>query len=155
MLRKKKDESWLPARMEPLKPLEYNGKILLAWGEAIDGNVGIRDWLMRHGYPELGVFVFALRLKPDARQWLMENGYAHLMAMIHGAEGNASAVNWLERSGFPILSKMALAVDGHREALEWLMSNGHADFAVLAVKMRRVKDEIEQDNNDIHRISKE
>ena len=52
--------------------LAYPKKILVAWGEAISGNSEIRDWLMKNGYPELGVFVFALHLKPDARQWLIK-----------------------------------------------------------------------------------
>ena len=38
----------------------YSEKILLAWGEAIGGNLEIRDWLMKNGYPELGLFCFAL-----------------------------------------------------------------------------------------------
>lgn len=144
-----------PERTAPLQPLEYNGKILLAWGEAISGHAEIRNWLMANGYPELGIFCFALRNKEDARKWLMENGYAHLQAMINGSEGNITAIHWLENKGFSILAKMALVGDGHQEALEWLISNGHRDFAVIATRIRQVKDEIEMDNNDIHKISKE
>ena len=47
---------------------EYPAKVLLAWGEAISGHVGLRDWLIRNGYPELGIFTFALRNKDDARK---------------------------------------------------------------------------------------
>ncbi|MBK7945117.1 MAG: hypothetical protein IPJ85_07365 [Flavobacteriales bacterium] len=49
----------------------------------------MRDWLTTNGYPELGIFTFALRNKADARKWLMENGHPHLMAVINGIEGKA------------------------------------------------------------------
>ena len=47
---------------------EYPPKILVAWGEAISGNGEIRDWLIKNGYPELGLFTFALRNKDDANR---------------------------------------------------------------------------------------
>jgi hypothetical protein len=31
----------------------YPAKILVAWAEAIGGNVAIREWLLRNGYQEL------------------------------------------------------------------------------------------------------
>ena len=58
--------------------MEYPAKVLLAWGEAISGHVGLRDWLMKNGYPELGIFTFALRNKKEARQWLMAVSYTQL-----------------------------------------------------------------------------
>ena len=78
---------------------DYPAKVLLAWGEAIGGNAALRDWLMRNGYPELGIFTYALRNKQDARKWLMENGHAHLMAVITGIEGDVKALDWLDRNG--------------------------------------------------------
>lgn len=150
--RKKKEES---KSLPPLKPLEYSPKVLIAWGEAIAGNGEIRNWLIQNGYQELGLFCYALRNKDDAREWLMDNGYAHLAAMINGAEGNPTAVEWLSQNGYSILAHMAMAGDGNRDAQEWLIQNDHREFAVIATKIRQVKDEIEFDNNDIHRISKE
>ena len=38
---------------------EYPAKVLLAWGEAIMGHAQLRDWLIKNGYPELGIFTFA------------------------------------------------------------------------------------------------
>ena len=130
---------------------EYPAKILLAWGEAISGNAALRDWLTQNGYPELGIFTFALRNKADARKWLMDNGHPHLMAVINGIEGKQEALDWLERNGLFALKQMALAADNDREAFNWLLANNRRDLAMLSHKMSVVKNEIEDDNNDPHK----
>jgi hypothetical protein len=133
----------------------YPLKIILAWGEAISGNDKIRNWLMQNGFEELGVFCFALRNKADARKWLMDNGHPELMALINAAEGNPSALLWLKNNQFILLHTMALAVDNDEEALRDLMQHGEKEWAGLAIKMRAVKNSIEWDNNDVHKISRE
>jgi hypothetical protein len=136
-----------------VRKLEYPPKIIVAWGEAISGNAKIRDWLIANGYQELGVFTFALRNKTDARKWLMDNGFPHLMALINGVEGNKQAIEWLRKFNFTILEKMALAGDGDEDAYAWLKKNGHHDLFVLTQRIQTVKDDIEADNNDPHKIS--
>lgn len=136
-----------------LKGLEYQPKVLLAWGEAISGNVKIRDWLTQNGFPELGVFCFALRNKDDARDWLMKNGFQHLMALINGAEGNKNALIWLKLHQYEVLLRMAQTGDGDEKAYQWLMSNDLKIFALIAKKIEFIKDQIEEDNNDPHKIS--
>lgn len=131
--------------------LNYPVKILVAWGEAISGNKEIREWLIKNGYPELGLFVFALNNKDDARDWLIKNKHPHLMALINGIESNTQALMWLEKHNFPILKHMALAGDGDKEALNWLLKNGHREFAMLARKMEQVKMQIDNDNSDVHK----
>ncbi len=132
--------------------VKYPPKILVAWAEAISGNSEIRDWLIKNGYKELGLFTFALRNMDDARLWLMENGFPELLALINGIEGNVQAIQWLDSNGFKILSIMALAADGNKSAKEWLLKNNKL-LAMVALKMEFVKDEIERDNNDAHKIS--
>lgn len=136
-----------------LKGLPYNDKILVAWGEAISGNTKIRDWLTQNGFPELGIFCFALRNKNDAREWLMKNGHPHLFALINGVEGNKNALMWLKVHQFALLHKMALAGDGDQAAFEWLVQNGYKILALIAKKIEFIKDQIEENNNDPHRIS--
>lgn len=131
----------------------YPAKILLAWGEALTGNRGIRDWLMKNGYPELGIFCFALRNQQEARDWLMENGFPHLMATINGAEGNEQAFEWLKIHGYDVLSRVARAGDGDDDSVHWLKQRNQPEFAMLALKIRYIKNQIEDDNNDIHKIS--
>lgn len=132
--------------------LKYPSKILLAWAEAIKGNSEIRDWLIKNGYPELGIFTFALRNKHDARQWLVQNKFPHLMALINGAEGNEEAIQWLEKGGFGVLAKVALAGDRDVEAFVWLRERDSL-FAKIAREIMIVKTEINDQNWDYHRIS--
>ena len=134
---------------------EYPAKVLLAWGEAIAGNTGLRDWLMKNGYPELGIFTFALRLKQEARKWLMDNGHPHLMAMIRGIEGDASALDWLDRNGMHVLRQVALVGDGDKDAFNWLLNHGHRELAMAAHRMYVVKREIDEDHNDPHKFAQD
>lgn len=131
---------------------DYSTKILVAWGEAITGNGEIRDWLTKNGYPELGIFTFALRNKDDATAWLMNNKFPHLVALINGIEGNPQALKWLEENGFTNLNIMALAADHNEKATLHLMKKDKL-LAMLALKMGAVKDQIDIDNSDVHKIS--
>lgn len=135
--------------------LEYPAKILLAWGEAISGNPGIRDWLLKNGYPELGIFTFALRNRQEAREWLMKNGHPHLMAIITGIEGDRKALAWLDAHGMHVLKQVALTGDGDREAFQWLVHNGHRELAVIGQKMHKVKSDMDEEYGDPHRFPTE
>lgn len=132
--------------------MDYPVKILLAWGEAISGNAQLRDWLVKNGYPELGIFCFALRNKPDARDWLMKNGHPQLMAVINGIEGDEGALDWLERNGMQALKQVALTGDGDAEALKWLVANGHRELAMLGHKMHVVKRGLDDEYTDPHKF---
>ena len=57
----KKNKDKKKAGKSSIKPINYPPKILVAWGEAISGNSKILDWLMKNGYPELGIFCHALK----------------------------------------------------------------------------------------------
>lgn len=134
--------------------MEYPAKVLVAWGEAISGHAGIRDWLIRNGYPELGIFVFALHLKPDARQWLMDHGHPHLMAVIRGMEGDEQALDWLNAHGMQVLRKVA-ECGGDEAALQWLLREGRRELAMLGLKMWSVKMKIEEDHQDPHKYPRD
>ncbi len=139
-----------------LKPLNYPPKILVGWAEAIGGNTSLRDWFLEsEEFKELGMSIHALLLKEDARIWLMKNGYAHLMAMINGAEGNEEAIHWLNKSNFQVLKHVALAGDRNQESLTWLIRNKHLEFAMIAERIRVLKDQIEDTHNDVHSFGKD
>lgn len=131
----------------------YPAKILVAWAEAIGGNKKIREWLAANGYPELSVFIFALNNKDDAREWLLKNDQQHLLATIEGAEGRKEAVEWLKKYKFDVLAHVSMTGDGNQLSFNWLLNNGHREMAIVAKRIEEVKDMIEQDNNDVHRIS--
>ncbi len=127
---------------------QYTEKILIAWGEAISGNSEIRDWLMKNGYPELGLFCFALYFDEEATKWLMKNA-PHLLATIHAVEGKKGALPWLQKNNFSLLYKVAKASDGNKDEMRWLMQNDPL-FAALSQRIKKVKDDIEEKNNDVH-----
>ena len=128
---------------------KYSEKIVVAWGEAISGNTEIRDWLMKNNYPELGLFCHALYFDKSATDWLMKNA-PHLLAAIKGVEGKKDPIHWLEMNGFKLLAKVAKAADNDKEQMRLLMLNDKL-FGVLAQRIKAVKDEIEEANNDVHR----
>ncbi len=127
---------------------KYPEKILLAWGEAIGGNSEIRDWLLKEGYPELGLFCFALYFDKKASNWLLQNT-PHLLALIKATEGNKDARIWLKIK-FPTLHKVALAADGEISEMEYLLKKDRL-MAGIAQKLKYTKDQIEEANNDVHR----
>ncbi|MGC6470282.1 MAG: hypothetical protein ACON4E_03305 [Flavobacteriales bacterium] len=127
----------------------YPEKILVAWGEAISGNTEIRDWLMKNNYPELGLFCFALYFDKKASNWLLKNA-PHLLATIKGVEGKKEALIWLEKNGFHLLARVAKAADEDKNQMKWLMINDRL-FALIAQRIKMIKDDIEEINNDVHR----
>lgn len=128
---------------------KYPEKILIAWGEAISGNREIRDWLMKNNYPELGLFCFALYFDKRASEWLIKNA-PHLLATIKAVEGKKEPLRWLEKNGFHLLACIAKAADGDQDQMKWLMTNERL-FGVIAQRIKMVKDDIEDANNDVHR----
>ena len=134
---------------------EYPAKVLLAWGEAIAGHAGLRDWLIKNGYPELGIFTFALRNKTDARDWLMKNGHQHLMAVITGIEGDTGALAWLDHFNMHVLKQVAMVGDGNEQAVRWLIDHGHKELALAGLKMHKVKSDMDEDYSDPHKFSVE
>lgn len=130
----------------------YPSKILLAWSESIKGNKQITDWLIKNGYPELGMFYFAVRNDQKAKKWYIANNHPILLALINGAEGNEKAQQWLKKGGFDILYQVAKAADNEDKSIQWLKKNGHVEFSIIAHSIKIIKNQIEMRNNDIHNI---
>jgi hypothetical protein len=144
-----------PGRYLAAVKLEYPAKVLLAWGEAISGNRPIRDWLMKNGFPELGIFTFALRNNREAREWLMQNGHPHLLAVITGIEGDEKALKWLDDHRMHVLRQVALTGDGDEQAYRWLVEQGHRELAVIGKKMHKVKSDLDDEYGDPHRFPRD
>ena len=111
-----------------LGSMQYPAKVLLAWGEAISGNRQLLDWLMSNGHP-------------------------HLMALVNGAEGNKNAIVWLHQYGYTYLADMALGADNDDDAIQRLISAEQREWAGVALKIRSVKNQIEERHNDVHSLS--
>lgn len=134
---------------------QYPIKVLVAWGEAISGNRELRDWLLGNGFPELGLFVHAMHNQQSAREWLQQEGFPELMALCCGTEGDARAVQWLLNHGHITLANMARAADNDDDAMRILMEEPDRIWATLALKMRSIKNGIEERHNDWHSFNKD
>lgn len=153
----KKDHSAAQKRAEivPMKPINYPAKIILAWAKAIEGNDEILLWLKDNGYEELTMATYAILLKDEAREWLPQNGYPQLLAFINAAEGNEKAQRWLMLNDMELLYHMALAIEDEQSSWEWLGQNATADLFLLTRTIKKVKDDIEENHNDIHSFRKD
>ena len=134
-----------------LKQLEYPSKILIAWREAIGGNVEFRDFLIRSPYKELGIFCFAILNDKKSRKWLLDNNYGHLLATIEGIEGKESALVFLKKNGFDLLFHFARSADSWKDSQIWLQKKDKLLYAI-SLKIEFIKDEIELRNQDPHKI---
>lgn len=152
LFKKKEDKpkSEVEIKKVAMKPLNYSSKIILAWSKALEGNKEISSWLKDNGFEELVFASAAIYLKDDARKWLMENGFPHLMAMINAAEGDEKAQKWLKLNNFNLLYHLALAIEDEKESWIWLKQNTSADIIILAQTIKKIKDGIEENHNDIH-----
>lgn len=134
------------------KPFNYPTKILVAWGEAISGNKKIRDWLIKNNYPELGLFCYAMYNDKKSRKWLMENGFPHLLALLTGGEGDENAIKWLKHFDYKELAAMANIIDGEEGEKE-ILEKEFPVLTIIALKIQKVKIEIEMRNSDPHQIN--
>lgn len=139
----------------PLQRIDYPPKIIMAWSQAIEGNEEIINWLNQNGYEELAMATYAIKLKDEARLWLQNNGYAHLLAMINAAEGNESAQKWLLVHDFEILYHIAMAVEDEQTSWQWIHKNAPVDIFLLTKAIKKIKDGIEENHNDIHSFGKD
>ena len=135
-----------------LKQLEYPSKVLVAWREAIGGNVEFRDFLIRSPYKELGIFCFAILNDKKSRKWLLDNNYAHLLATIEGIEGKDSALVFLKKNGFDLLFHFARSADSWKDSQIWLQKKDKL-LCAISLKIEYVKDEIELRNQDPHKLN--
>ena len=135
-----------------LKQLEYPSKILIAWREAIGGNVEFRDFLIRSPYKELGIFCFAILNDKKSRKWLLDNNYGHLLATIEGIEGKESALVFLKKNGFDLLFHFARSAESWKDSQIWLQKKDKLLYAI-SLKIEYVNDEIELRNQDPHKIN--
>ena len=135
-----------------LKQLEYPSKILIAWREAIGGNIEFRDFLIRSPYKELGIFCFAILNDKKSRKWLLDNNYGHLLATIEGIEGKDSALVFLKKNGFDLLFHFARSADSWKDSQTWLQKKDKLLYAI-SLKIEFIKDEIELRNQDPHKIN--
>lgn len=138
-----------------MEQLVYPPKIILATAKALEGNIELGRYLLENGYEELFYFVQAAHLKEEARKWLMNNGFPHLMALLNAAEGNESALTWLKVHQFDLFLHIAQAVEEEMDSFEWLKLNSTEDLFYFTLSLKKVKDNIEFNHNDMYSFGKD
>ncbi|MBM3452345.1 MAG: hypothetical protein FJX84_04285 [Bacteroidetes bacterium] len=134
---------------------DYPAKVILAWAKSIDGEGKFTLWLSENGYPELAMGTYAIYLKDEARTWLMKNGFPHLMAMINAAEGNKKAQAWLMANKLELYFHLAMAIEDEKLSWKWIQMNCGIELFILAKSIKKIKDQIEENHNDIHSYGKD
>jgi hypothetical protein len=147
---KDQDFEFLPTMIK-----DYPAKIVLAWAKAVDGDEKFVLWLNENGYSELVMATYAIYLKDEAREWLMNNGYPHLMALINAAEGNKKAQAWLLANKMELYFHMAMAIEDDMRSWVWIQNKCGIEVFILTKSIKKIKDQIEENHNDIHTFGKD
>ena len=77
--------------------LDYEPKIIIAWGESLKGKRKFTDFLMTNGFPELAALSNAINSDLEALKWLMANGYPEFAILSDAIDDEDPAIEWLKR----------------------------------------------------------
>jgi hypothetical protein len=77
------------------------------------------------------------------------------MAMINTCEGLKPAGEWLLKHHFHLLYHLGRSVDHNQESMQWMVANATQDLIILARSIQYIKDQIEENHNDIHSFGKD
>jgi len=131
--------------------LDYDVKILLAWGESLKGDGRFTDFLLHNGFPELAALTNAIHSDTDALKWLMDNGYPEFAILSDAIDDEDEAIEWLERYHCDFLSKFAAACRKDDEAIRWFVEQ---DLKLFILIIRTIHDILlfqSWDSSDVHR----
>jgi len=131
---------------------EYPVKILILLGEAISGNEKAHQWLVDNSYPELGAFVSAINSSDSAFNWLMKFKFINLAALCSAIYNVEVAKQWLDKFNYTIEFNLAEAVNNNNEAIKWFEEQDLLLFIILSHKIKMLKDQRYDDNNNYHKI---
>ncbi|MBN2236297.1 MAG: hypothetical protein JW729_01985 [Bacteroidales bacterium] len=126
----------------------YPIKILLAFVEAVGGNEDFFEWLMKNGYPELGVLSKSIRGGEVSNQWLMEHQFPQFAAFDAAIHRDLKAILWLKKYHFTFLIRLADASRGSQLAINWFLSRDLKVFVMLAAK---IKSFVDHQTFDVHK----
>ncbi len=118
--------------------LQYDVKILLAFGKAIDGEKDFFDWLLNNGYQELAALSNAIRGDEEAVQWLLKSNYPQYGVLSNAMDNETNAVKWLIDYKDEFLIHFAQASRGNEDSIEWLRKKQLNIFIMLAGKINKV-----------------
>jgi hypothetical protein len=114
--------------------LNYEAKILIAFGETINGNDEILMWLFRNGYPELSALSKSIRGSEEAFDFLFKK-YPRLAALDASIDNQARAYIWLKKHKLEFNMIFADACRAKPQAIDWLNQKDLQLFINLAQKI--------------------
>lgn len=133
--------------------LDYEPKILLAFGESLKGDRKFTNFLMANGFPELAALSSAILSDTEALDWLIKkSNYPEFGVLSNAIDGEDNAIAWLERYHCDFLSRFAAACRKDDEAIKWFVDN-HLDIFILMI--RTIHDILlhqSWDSSDVHRM---
>ncbi len=118
--------------------LDYDAKILLAFGKAVDGDKDFFEWLLNNGFPELAALANAIRGDEGAVQWLLKSNYPQYGVLSNAMDNETNAVKWLIEYKDDFLLHFAQAARGNDDSIEWLRKKQLNIFIMLAGKINSV-----------------
>ncbi len=131
---------------------KYPTKILIAFGEALDGNIEIYKWLLNNGFPELAALCSAIHASRDALSWLLKH-HPILAILSNAIDGEKHAINWLIKHQQDFLLKFADACNSDQQAKKWFAENNLDIFNTLANKINEVLKQQKRDRFDYHKFN--
>ncbi len=130
--------------------LNYQPKIILAFGETISGNNEILNWLLKNGYGELAALSYSIRGSQEAFTWLMNNGYTHFAALDSAIDNDVKAYKWLKEHQYPFLIIFADACHGNKEAMDFMVRKNLTGMLRVTQKIREFRDNQIYDYHKMH-----
>ena len=131
---------------------EYPAKILVAFGEAVSGNMKIHKWLLTNNYVELAALAAALQADKEAFTWLMTHGFNHFAAYCNAVDGDNQAKEWLIKHKFDFLVVMVDAIELNPVALAWFKKHNLPIFTVINHKIYKLKEAQHREYNNVYKI---
>ena len=131
--------------------LDYEPKIILAWGESLKGDGRFNKFLMENGFPELAALTNAIHSDVGALQWLMQNGYPEFAILSDAIDDEDEAIAWLEKYHCDFLSKFAAACRKDDEAIMWFHQNQLDVFLMIIRTIHDILLYQSWDSSDVHR----
>ncbi len=132
--------------------LNYPIKIIIAFGEAVTGNLKIMNWLLKNGYPELGALANAIQTSFTAYDWLVKNKFPQYAAFCSAIYNDKNAMSWLKKYKFNFLVTLAEASMGEENAYTELKQENYLPFYIIAKKIQYVRDQKIMDQSDYHKF---
>lgn len=133
--------------------LDYEPKILLAFGESLKGDRRFTYFLTDNGFHELAALSCAIHSDTEALDWLLkQSSYPEFGVLSNAIDGEEHAIKWLEHYHCDFLSRFAAACRKDDEAIKWFAEN-HLDIFILLI--RTIHDILlhqSWDSSDVHRM---